>query len=222
MTLTFLDIYNECAGQPWSMFDADAESVDDLETALKISINKAISYLWNYKQWSFRLQKLKLRTRTGRAEYSLPDGEIVEKIIDGSQKFGIIYDGKYLNYLDEYDTLEDREGEPESFYIEGESLYIYPTPDDVYTINLTYFLAPFGLNSNYEEIYELKEEDDYINVPEKYEVYFKNCLISLAMMYAIADENDENYSGYKKQYDDSLMTLLKYCKDNIKNRNVVW
>jgi hypothetical protein len=46
MTLTFIDLYNECAGQPWSMFDAEAESQDDFETALKISINKAISYLW--------------------------------------------------------------------------------------------------------------------------------------------------------------------------------
>ena len=54
MTLNFLDLYNECAGQPWSMFDSDAESIEDLESALKISINKAISFLWNYQPWSFR------------------------------------------------------------------------------------------------------------------------------------------------------------------------
>ena len=39
MTLTFLDLYNECAGQPWSMFDNDAESAVDFESAMKISIN---------------------------------------------------------------------------------------------------------------------------------------------------------------------------------------
>ena len=35
MTLTFLDIYNEVAGQAWSMYDGDAESIDEMESALK-------------------------------------------------------------------------------------------------------------------------------------------------------------------------------------------
>ena len=39
MTLTFLAIYNEVAGQAWSMYDGDAESVDEMESALKSSIN---------------------------------------------------------------------------------------------------------------------------------------------------------------------------------------
>ena len=40
MTLTFLDIYNEVAGQAWSMYDGDAESVDEMESALKSSIEQ--------------------------------------------------------------------------------------------------------------------------------------------------------------------------------------
>lgn len=87
MTLTFLDLYNECASQPWSMYDADAESIDDLESALKISINKAISYLWNYQPWSFRIQKQTIKLKPGRTSYSLPAGTILKKTINTVQNY---------------------------------------------------------------------------------------------------------------------------------------
>lgn len=222
MTLTFLDLYNECAGQPWSMFDADAESNEDLESALKTSINKAVSFLWNYQPWSFRINRTTIKTRANRADYAVPNGLILKKSIGSVDKYAITYGNTFLDYLQDYELLEDEYGEPKGFYIDGESLYIYPTPDDSYTLNIRYLLLPYGLNAEEDEIYELKEEDDYINIPEKYETLFKNCLISLAMMYAIADESDENYSGYKQQYEDALATLIKYCRNSIVDRNIIW
>ena len=50
MTLTFLSIYNDVAGQAWSMYDGDAESSEEMESALKSSINKALSELWTAKR----------------------------------------------------------------------------------------------------------------------------------------------------------------------------
>ncbi len=222
MTLTFLDLYNECAGQPWSMFDADAESNEDLESALKTSINKAVSFLWNYQPWSFRINRTTIKTRANRADYAVPNGLILKKSIGSVDKYAITYGNTFLDYLQDYELLEDEYGEPKGFYIDGENLYIYPTPDNSYTLNIRYLLLPYGLNAEEDEIYELKEEDDYINIPEKYETLFKNCLISLAMMYAIADESDENYSGYKQQYEDALATLIKYCRNSIVDRNINW
>lgn len=222
MAITFLDLYNEVAGQPWSMFDADAESLDDLESALKISINKAISYLWDLQPWTFRVQKTTIKTKVGKTEYNVPEGNLTRKTVSGVQRYGIKYGKTYLEYAPDYDELEEKEGEPEQFDIEGEYIRIYPTPDDVYTINLTYLLLPYGLNEDEDSIYELTEETDTINIPEKYETKFRNCVISLAMMYAIADESDENYSGYKKQYEDALAVLLKYCKNGIFDKNIIW
>lgn len=219
--INFLDLYNECAGQPWSMFDNDAESVEDFETAMKISINKAISFLWNYQPWSFRAKEQTLRTKKSKNNYSLPNGIISKRTINGAVKYGVRYDGNFLDYASNYELLEEQTGEPEQFYVSGENLCIYPTPDDTYTITINYLLQPYGLNSKGETIYELSNDDDYINIPEKYEVLFKNCLISLAMIYAIA-ESDENHSGYLKQYEDSLAILLKYCKNSILDRNIVW
>jgi hypothetical protein len=222
MTLTFLDLYNECAGQPWSMFDADAEGADDLESALKTSINKAISFLWNYQPWEFRIRRTSIKTKAQRPNYTIPNGLIFKKTLNNTEKYAISYNGNFLDYASNYDVLEQREGEPESFYLENDVLYIYPTPDNVYTLNVKYLLQPYGMNADDDEIYELKEEDDYVNIPEKYEAIFKNCLISLAMLYAIADESDENYSGYFKQYEDALNVLTKYCRNSIVDRNIVW
>lgn len=222
MALTFLDLYNECAGQPWSMYDGEAESMDDLESALKISINKAVSYLWNYQPWTFRRQTAKIKTKPGKIEYTVPDGLLERTVIDGEQKYRIKYDNKFLDYIPDFELMENLEGEPEGFYVDGESLLLYPTPDDSYTINVSYLVLPYGLNEEDEPVYEFTEESDYLNIPEKYEKLFKNCVISLAMMYAIADETDENYSGYKKQYDDALDTLMQYCLNRLVDRNFVW
>ena len=223
MTITFLELYNEVSGQPWSMYDSEAESDDDLESALKISINKALSYLWNLYPWSFRVTSTKIKTKSGTASYSMPDGLLTRKTISGVQKYGVKYDGSYLTYASDYELLDDEEtGEPEQFYTEGDNIYFYPTPDNTYTINISYLLLPYGLDEDNNKIYELSSETDTINIPEKYEALFKNCLISLAMLYAIADESDENYSGYKNQYEDALNILLKYCNRSLTDKNIVW
>lgn len=222
MTITFLDLYNECAGQPWSMFDSDAESADDLETALKISINKAVSYLWNSYAWSFRLKNTTIKTKANKAYYSMPNGNITKKVISGVTKYGIKYNGTSLEYLQDYEEQEEETGEPEYFYIEGDYIYIYPTPDNTYTINVKYLALPHAYNSDDELIYEMSEEGDYLDIPEKYEKLFKNCIISLAMIYAIADESDENHSGYQKQYEDSLAILLEYANNAMIDRSIVW
>ena len=219
MALTFLDLYNECAGQPWSMFDNDAESVEDFESAMKISINsenadgwkpvseqkkptsakhwkaysvsakhfqeKALSYLWNLKFWSFRKYTQKIKTRIGREHYQKPNGIIEKKAIAGVTRYSIKYGKKFLDYENDYEILEDKTGEPEVFYLKGDNILFYPTPDSDYTINIDYFLLPYGLNNAEEQIYELKEDNDYINIPEKYETLFKNCLISLSMIFLL-------------------------------------
>lgn len=222
MTITFLELYNECAGQPWSMYDNDAEAMDDIESALRISINKACSYLWNYQPWAFRKKTKKITTRQDKADYDLPIGLLQRKTIDGTQKYGVKYNGKYLPYKEDYEEAEERTGEPEYFYIDGDKLYIYPTPDNAYAISLTFLSLSYAQNEDEEDVYSFTEDTDILNVPEQYEQLFSNCLISLAMMYAIADENDENYSGYKKQYEDALNILIKYCNKSIIDRSIVW
>ena len=222
MAITFLELYNEVAGQPWSMFDADAESNDDLESALKTSINKAASYLWNLKPWSFRVQETKVRLSNDRNKVSMPNGKLFKESVNNKTTYGINCNGKHLEYLPDYETLEEQVGTPEGFYLKGENIYFYPTADDTYTINITYLSLPYAVDEEGNELYELTDETDMLNIPDKYSALFRNCLISLAMIYAIADENDENHSGYQRQYEDALSKLIDYCNTPLIDRTLYW
>ena len=43
------------------------------------------------------------------------------------------------------------------------------------------------------------------------------------MLYAIASEQDENYSGYKEQYDKAYKILINYTSGlNNKEKRVYW
>lgn len=222
MALTFLDLYNECAGQPWSMFDNDATSVEDFESAMRISINQAISVLWNLQPWSFRLTKDKVTTKAGRALYEVPNGKIAKKVINSEERFMVTLDGEFLDYEPDYPLLDAQEGKPTSFYTDGDELYFYPTPDDKYTIEIKHHMLSYGLDEEEESINELVNDEDRINIPEKYEKLFKNCLMPLAMTYAISEETDENHSMYQKKYEDALEVLMDYCRSSIVDRYIVW
>ena len=221
MTITLLDLYNECASQPWSMYDNEIDNIDDVEPAMLISLNKAISYVWNLYPWVFRKYSLKIRTRASKPSYSMPDGEIVTKVISGSKRQSVRYEGTYLEYVSDYSILDEQEGEPESFCIDGDNMLIYPTPDDTYIIDVDYYLSPFGVDEEGNRLYELANATDEINIPEKYETYFKNAVISKAMLYAITDQSDENDSGFREQFNDALNVLVKNCYDGGKERKVV-
>lgn len=42
------------------------------------------------------------------------------------------------------------------------------------------------------------------------------------MLYAIASEQDENYSGYKEQYDRAYKILINYTSGLKKEKRVYW
>lgn len=222
MTLTFLDIYNEVAGQAWSMYDGDAESVDEMESALKSSINKALSEIWCSYPFPFRIKTLTIATREGGNEYETPNGNILKKTVSGTQVYSIRIGTDYLEYLDDYETFEVKSGKPTGFYISNENIYLYPTPDNVYTVTIEYLTLAIGEDDFGSAIYSLQKEEDAINIPEKYEIIFKNVLITKSMLYAIASETDENYSGYKEQYDKAYKILLNYTSGLEKERRVYW
>lgn len=222
MALTFLDIYNEVAGQAWSMYDGDAESVDEMESALKSSINKALSEIWCSYPFSFRIKTHIISTREGVNEYSTPNGNILKKTVSGSQVYSIRIGTNYLEYLDEYETLATKSGKPTGFYISNENIYLYPIPDNSYIVNIEYLTLAIGEDDFGTAVYSLVNDEDSIDIPEKYENIFKNALITKSMLYAIASEADENYSGYKEQFERAYKILLDYTAGLKKERRVYW
>lgn len=222
MTLTLEILYNECASQPWSMYDNDVEEKEDLEGALRISINKAISDIWNMKSWKFRKKTQTIKLKPNKSEYIAPEGKVIKKTKSGETKFLVKYGKKYLKYNDGIEFLEEKTGEPEQFYIEDDKIIFYPTPNGVYDVKIDYLSSSFGLNEENQKLYELTEMEDYIDISKRYEVKFKNCVISLAMIYAIAETGDESYEGYTQQYDRALSTLTDACEGDMADRYIVY
>lgn len=222
MTLTFLSIYNDVAGQAWSMYDGDAESSEEMESALKSSINKALSELWCSYPFPFRVKELNFSTKINVADYSTPNGNILKKSVNGSQVYSVRIGTNYLQFIDNYETLEPKTGLPTSFTIKNDLIYLYPTPDNIYPVSVEYLTLAIGESDFGDAIYTLENDNDSINIPEKYETIFKNALITKSMLYAIASETDENYSGYKEQFAKAYKILLNYTAGINREKRVTW
>lgn len=221
--LSLKNIYNKVAGQAWSMFDGEVEDKDEFESSLLSSIQKALTELWCSYPFPFRIKDHNITTSSGKNNYDMPNGNILQKKIDNSQKFCVrVVGGSYLELIDDYSTLDDKQGEPVGFYVKNDNLCIYPCPDKEYKIEIEYLTLEVGKNIKGEPIFDLVEDDDYIDIQPKYEKIFENALITKSMVYAIASRTDENYSGYEEQFEKAYKILIRYCKGLKINSRISW
>lgn len=222
MTLTFIDIYNAVAEQAWSMYDADAETKEDFESGLKSSINKALTELWCSYDFPFRIKNHIIKTQKDVNSYDMPTGNILKKSVNDSYVYSIRVDRNYLSLVDDIEIKEEKSGKPKEFQINNDQILLYPTPNDEYTVISEYLELAISEDDFGDKRYELKEDEDTIDVPEKLEVLFKNALITKSMLYAIASKGDENYSGYLEQYENAYKDLIKYCNGIDKDKRIVF
>ena len=222
MTITLLDLYNKVASQPWSMFDNDAQTSEDFEPALISAINKALTELWCSYPFEFRLKQKKILAQRYVNKYNLPDGAIYQKNTSGGEKYCVNLGRKYLEFIEDPETLEFEIGKPQGFFIKNNSLCFYPTPDDSYEITVTYLTFSVGVDAEDKPIYALRDATDRIIVPQKYEQLFLNALITKAMMYVIASPSDENYAGYMLQHDKAYKLLVKAVGGRKKHRKMTF
>ena len=222
MTITLLELYNEVASQPWSMFDNDAESTDDFDAALISSINKALVEIWCSYPCEFRVKSVNILTQKFYNRYSLPNGAIVKKNTKNGEQYSVSLDNEYLEFIEYPENLEKQYGKPTGFFIKNEKLCFYPIPDKMYKINIEYATFAIGLDSQRKPIYALREDTDTIVLPDKYKQLFLNALISKSMMYALASLSDENYEGYSVQFDKAYKLLIKAVGGRKKNRRIIY
>ena len=210
--LTLISLYNKITGQAWSMFDGDVEAQDEFESSVTSSIQKALSALWNSYKFPFRNKTLKFQTKKGVEVYSTPNGNIAQKRVKNKKVHSIKIGKKYLEYEPDYELLEEKEGEPEKFYYKNDNLYLYPTPDNAYKVEVEYWTIFAACDEDGIVKATLENENDYINIPEKYEDLFEMALLPKTMVYAIASDSDENHSGYQRQYEEAYKNLIEFSK----------
>ena len=219
MTITFLNLYNEIAAQPWSMFDSNAESESDFEPALVSTINKALVDIWYSYPFSFRLKTHSLITFPKQATYNLPQGNIKNETSIEENLFSVSINGKYLEYTDEPQESQTT-GIPTSFSIENDSIILSPIPDKKYVIKIKYLTLAIGYDKDDNEIFCLEKPTDYILIPEKYETLFKNVVIAKTLLESIVSVNDDNYVGYKLQFDKAYKLFLKVTNPVQKSKTI--
>lgn len=209
MTLTFLDLYNTCASQEWSMYDNDAAKTSEFEQSLVIDLNKAVTEILYSYPFSFRERTHVLFTIPNIKSYSVPNGLILK---DNMGDYSVKINSRPLKLIKNPLMLTNKQGLPEGFYIKGSKIILYPTPTEKQIVVIDYITLAIGEDKNQEPIFALKEADDVIIIPEHLEEIFKNAVISRTMLKSISAESDENYSAYKKQSEVSYRQLVKYSR----------
>ena len=179
MTLTFLDLYNACASQEWSMYDNDANGTSEFEKPLVIAINKAITEILYSYPFNFREKTHILFTIPGVNGYFAPSG-LIRK--DSMGEYCIKINSRPLKLIKDTFSLEKKSGVPEGFYIRGSKIILYPTPSEKFIITVDYFTLAVGEDKDGEEIFALKNADDIIFVPEHLEEIFNNAVISRTIL----------------------------------------
>lgn len=222
MTIKFIDLYNDITGQAWSMFDGEVESEDEFEKSVTTSIQKALNNLWNSYDFPFREKTFNVKTKAGISNYNTPNGNIIKKTVRGKVNYGIKCNGKFLQYMPDYEIQEEKIGQPEYFFIKNDKIYLYPTPDNIYKITIDYNSIYAAKTFNGIPKATLENEDDCIDIPVKYEQLFKSALLPLAMTYTIASTSDENFAGYQKQYEDAYKILIEYSTGINIDKTIGW
>lgn len=217
MTLTFLDLYNSCASQEWSMYDNDATSNNEFEQSLVIDLNKAVAEILYSYPFPFREKTHVLFTLPKIKSYNMPKGLILK---NNQGEYSIKINSKPLKLITDTFSLEEKYGIPEGFYLRGQKLVLYPIPSEKFIVTIDYLSLAIGENSDEEPIFTLKNNDDIISIPSHLEEIFKNAVISRTMLYSISAEKDENYSAYKKQSEIAYRQLLKYSKLTMTDKKV--
>ena len=209
MTIKLIDLYNLAATQEWSMYDNDAISEEEFEKSLVLALNKALSEILYSYEFSFRERTHLILTVPNINSYNLPSG-LIKK--DKQGEYFVKINSTTLKMIENPSKLDEKFGIPNSFYLKGDKIILYPTPSEKMILTIDYYTLAVGENSKGEEIFVLKNEDDIISVPIHLEELLKLAVISRAMLNSIASEHDENYSAYKKQSESAYRLLVKYSK----------
>lgn len=209
-------------GQAWSMFDGEVEAMDEFESSVTTSIQKALNSLWCSYKFPFRNKTMKFKTRSGVNQYSTPNGNIAQKILKNKKVYGVKIGKNYLEYEPDFETLEDETGTPEKFYVKNDKLFLYPTPDDSYDVEIEYWTIFAACDEDGNSKATLEVDTDYIDIDEKYESIFKAALLPLCMVYAIASDSDENHSGYQRQYEDAYKILVEFTRGIEIDKRMGW
>ena len=203
---TFEQIVKDIANLKWSTVILE-DAFPDIEETVKLAVKQANSYLFGLEDFPFRIKK-GAQVVSANA-FNAPNGNITEMWVENS--------GKYLNKIEtkDGDLLDaSKKGMPEYYWVDfgddGSIVHLYPTPDKAYNIVYRYTTNFKARDMSGKEKFNLENSTDVVNIPNDptIEDFYMHCLYTKSMVYLIADDNDENYQPYEREFLEAYKNLL--------------
>jgi hypothetical protein len=199
---TFKQILDYIYSQPEA--DGIQTAFEDYSEDQKLAVLFALDETWEEYDYKFKESSTTFNTVASQAAYDLPYGKIQEEGLKESLSSSPMAEIKNANYLSE------STGKPTKYYIKSNKLYLYPTPDAAYTINLDYltdYKATDGAATPVEKD-TLELETDVLNIPDYIENHFLITLAYKTTLNKLSDPTDEVYTHALANYNNAL-SLLK-------------
>ncbi len=149
-------------------------------------LNRAIRVIWNSKEWNFRREILNETINALKPTLSMPKSLIAQN--------GITIDGEALKYDKKIPFYSENKGKPQKYFVNNkDKIIFYPTPDQDYELKL----EVYGTQPVIDEGNNLKGSftngTDMINIPERLEDLFIDCLTYFCNEILNGDPTDEEY-----------------------------
>lgn len=204
----FGQIVRDVAGLKWSTVILE-ESFADMEDTVKLAVKQANSYIFGLRDFPFREKKAAVILKAGDNAFEAPAGTIKEIWVENS--------GRYLKKIPprDGDLLDERQmGQPLRCWADygdnGAVIHVNPTPDTDVNLLYRYILLNKARDESGKEKPNLEDVTDVVNIPDDstLEDYYMHCLYTKSMVYLIADDRDENYQPYEKEFQEAYRNLL--------------
>lgn len=206
---TFYDIIKDVSNLRWSIVDPEPSSFAEVQKAIKLAVAQAHNYIWNLDDFPFKFKKDAIVVNANTNTVLAPKGNILKVWLTGKKT------ELQAITAEDADFLAPATGIPEYYWVEftdeGAVIQLYPTPVEKTTV-LVRYISNHKARSNEGNLkFNLEEMDDVLNLPNDrtIEDLYLHCLNTKSMEYLVADDTDENYKPYQKEFLEAYRSLLK-------------
>lgn len=189
----------------WSPFNSNQATFGTPSNATMFAeFNSAILFNTNREDFPFQDNTSQITTESGTNSYMLNASVIENMYVEG--------DLEYLERITKNNFLPPKTGKPEKWWPEYSfnvlQAHFYPTPDDVYTIQIENQVNDFVLGADGTTKQVFDSADDELNLPENMQRIFWECIILRAMQTGMKDNTDENYQPIIDEYNDAWRSFI--------------
>ena len=219
---TFYDIILDVSNLRWSIVDPEPASFEDVQKAVKLAIPQAHSYIWNLQDFFFKERKTVITLNAGENAFLSPSGTVKQIWINGDDHYLTEFENS-----EDVDFLESKSGQPTQYWVEmgdeGPVVRLYPMPEKPVQVFVRYDTSMKAKTADGREKSNYEAMDDVLNLPDDpvLQDLYLHCLNTKAMVYLVADETDENYKPYQREFEEAYRSLLKYRTTMTERRFVI-